>query len=44
MSGGAHEYVAGYMSGQLGSSGFSATTLLLIMILNIMMYIHHHQQ
>ena len=27
MSGGAHEYVAGYMSGQLGSSGFSATTL-----------------
>ena len=27
MSGGAHEYVASYMSGQLGSSGFSATTL-----------------
>ena len=27
MSGGTHEYVAGYMSGQLGSSGFSATTL-----------------
>ena len=27
MSGGAHEYVAGYMSGHLGSSGFSATTL-----------------
>ena len=27
MSGGAHEYVAGYMSGQLGASGFSATTI-----------------
>ena len=27
MSGGAHEYVAGYMSGHLGSSGFSATTI-----------------
>ena len=27
MSGGAHEYVAGYMSGQVGASGFSATTI-----------------
>ena len=27
MSGGAHEYVASYVSGQLGSSGFSAKTL-----------------
>ena len=27
MSGGAHEYVAGYMSGQLGSSGFTTSTI-----------------